>query len=69
VCSPDAIAGHPCDWAAVGVSNVVENHVRTGSLNRCSTSFIRAKLPVGGDVPDRGGLPSAGPPAPNPPPG
>lgn len=34
VWSPDAIAGHPCSWAAVGAGNEASNHARTGSENR-----------------------------------
>ncbi len=31
VCSPDAMAGHPWAWAAVGSAKVVSNQARTGA--------------------------------------
>lgn len=36
VCSPDAMAGHPCSCAAVGAGNDVENQERTGGEKRSS---------------------------------
>src|SRR3954469_3392182 len=32
-CSPEAIAGHACSWAAVGASNAPSNQSRTGGEN------------------------------------
>src|SRR3954453_15261707 len=32
-CSPEAIAGHACSWAAVGASNALSNHFRTAGEN------------------------------------
>lgn len=52
VCSPEAMAGQPCSWAAVGARNDDENQARTGSENR-SSEPIR---------PAYGGVPTAGPP-------
>lgn len=34
VCSPLAIASHPCDCAAVGSGNDASNHARTAGENR-----------------------------------
>ena len=42
VCSPAAMAGQPCAWAAVGAGNEVANHARTGSEKRSSAAMAAA---------------------------
>ena len=42
VCSPLAIAGHPCSCALVGAGKDEENHAWTGSENRSSELMARA---------------------------
>ena len=38
MCSPAAMAGQPCSWAAVGAGNVVSNQARTGWRERSQRS-------------------------------
>ena len=38
VCSPAAMGGQPCCWAAVGSGNDVANQARTAGENASSTS-------------------------------
>jgi len=51
VCCPEAIAGQPWAWAAVGSGNVVSNQARTGAEKGESGSAVgtASKLPVGCD--------------------
>src|SRR5262245_1664023 len=44
VCSPRAIAGHPCSGAAVGDGKLASNQARTGGEN--TSSAIRPRLPT-----------------------
>src|SRR3954452_22717963 len=39
VCSPDAIAGHPCSWAGVGPAKACVNHSRVRSLKSSSADI------------------------------
>ena len=48
-CSPDAIAGHACSWAAVGAANAELNHARVRGLNwesgiKAECSFASASV-------------------------
>src|SRR4051812_7046258 len=45
VCSPDAIAGHPCSWAGVGPAKACVNHSRVRSLKSSSADIQGAYPP------------------------
>lgn len=45
VCSPAAMAGQPCSWAAVGAANELWNQARTGAENRSSALISAAYEP------------------------
>ncbi len=42
VCSPEAMAGHPCSWAVVGAGNEEANQSRTGDEKRSSAAMPAA---------------------------
>ena len=51
MCSPEAMAGQPWAWAAVGSAKVVSNQARTGAEKgeRGSAAATTSTLPVGCD--------------------
>src|SRR5262249_35271187 len=44
VCRPEAMAGQPCRWAAVGSPNSERNHSRTGARNGARGSGVSMRI-------------------------